>query len=88
MYGRLKSDRFQRSAPVRLYLRLYFDLQDGSDNGQQVADDDQHVPAVQELLLVVLTHFTIMILQQELGEPLNTHQRQSASLQRRDRQRK
>lgn len=67
---------FHRAAPVYLYLCLYFNLQDGSDDGQEVADDDQHVPAVQKLFLVVLTHFTIMILQQEPGEPLKIHHSQ------------
>lgn len=84
-YGSFKGDMFQRSAQVHLYLRLYFNLQYGSNYGQKVADDDQHIPAVQELFLVVLTHFPIMFLQQELGEPLNTHQSQSSLLQRLDR---
>lgn len=74
---------FHRAAPVHLYLCLYFNLQDGSDDGQEVADDDQHVPAVQKLFLVVLTHFAIMILQQELGEPLKIHQSQRIILQTR-----
>lgn len=61
-------------AQVCLYLRLYFNLQDGPNDGQEVADDDQHVPAVQELFLVVLTHFSTMILQQQPGEPLKINQ--------------
>lgn len=68
--GISRDHTFQRPAQVYLYLRLYFNLKDGPNDGQEVGNDDQHVPAVQELFLVLLTHFTTMILQQQPGEPL------------------
>lgn len=52
------------------YLCLYFNLQNGSNNGQEVADNDQQIPAIQELLLVTLTRFTPVGLLQVSGEPL------------------
>lgn len=52
------------------YLCLYFNLQNRSNNGQEVADNDQQIPAIQELLLVILTHFTPVGLLQVSGEPL------------------
>lgn len=56
------------------YLCLYFHLQYRSNYGQQVAHNDQHVPAVQELTLVILTNFTVVLLMQESGESLKIHQ--------------
>lgn len=49
---------------------MYFNLQNGSNNSQEVADNDQQIPAIQELLLVILTHFTPVGLLQVSGEPL------------------
>lgn len=58
------------------YLCLYFHLQYGSNYGQEVADNNQHIPAIQKLTLVILTHFTIVVLVQESGESLNTQTHQ------------
>lgn len=52
------------------YLCLYLHLQNRSNYGQEVADDDQQVPAVQKLPLVVLAHFPIKVFMEESGEPL------------------
>lgn len=38
------------------YLRLDADLYEGSDDGEEIADDEQDVPAVNELHPVAPTH--------------------------------
>lgn len=57
------------SVDTPFYL-CYLHLQCGSDYGQDVAGDDQQVPAVQEFTLVVLTHTAIVVFLQESGESL------------------
>ena len=52
------------------YLCLDLHLQDGAHDGQQVADDNEQVPAIQELALVLIAEFAIVVLLEESGEPL------------------
>lgn len=61
------------------YLCLYFHLQYGSNYGQEIADNDQHIPAIQKLTLVILTHFTVVVLMQEPGESLKMHKKKKKS---------
>jgi len=47
-------------------------LQDGAHDGQEVADYDEHIPAVQELALVLIAELAVVVLPEEPAEPLRT----------------
>lgn len=58
--------KIMQQTELSAYLCLYFHLQDGAGYSQYITDYDQHIPAVQELFLVVLTHFTVKVFVEEL----------------------
>lgn len=71
---------YRRKYMIHIYLCLYFHLQYGSNYGQEVAGNDQHIPAVQKLPLIVLTHFAIVVLMEESGESLKIKKMEIQSL--------
>ena len=52
------------------YLCLDLHLQYGAHDGQEITDDNEQVPAIQELALVLVAQFTIVVLLEKSGEPL------------------
>lgn len=65
-----KGKDYNHDAPPYLWLDLH--LQDGAHNGQEVADYDEHIPAVQELALVLIAELAVVVLPEEPAEPLRT----------------